>query len=211
MLVFCKTCNKEFDKKLCEIKRNSNNFCSRSCSAKHNNLGKQKNKPKVRICKGCQKDFIRTNNILTEYCSECREHRKQNPNKRKLENLQKILDSGIMRCCCCKQTKELSNFTSKNGRIQKYCKKCSSDYKVERLRKIKQQAVDYKGGKCERCEYDKYIGALEFHHLDPSQKDFSLSRSNKLVFNELVKNELDKCILLCANCHREEHDRIRNE
>lgn len=68
---------------------------------------------------------------------------------------------------------------------------------------IKKKCVEYKGGKCERCGYDKCIGALDFHHLDPSQKDFGISTNIKSF--DLIKKELDKCILLCANCHREEH------
>ena len=64
---------------------------------------------------------------------------------------------------------------------------------------IKQQ----RGGKCEKCGYDKYLGALDFHHLDPSQKDFTIgNRDFKL--KECIEGS-KKCIMLCANCHREIH------
>lgn len=53
------------------------------------------------------------------------------------------------------------------------------------------------------CGYDKHPAAFQFHHLDPSQKDFSISSSQK-SFKELVP-ELDKCVLLCANCHAIKH------
>ena len=76
---------------------------------------------------------------------------------------------------------------------------------VLRQRKYKQQALDYKGGKCQVCGYCKYQGALDFHHLDPSQKDIEMSRFSKFPLSEDGKKELDKCILLCANCHREAH------
>lgn len=89
-----------------------------------------------------------------------------------------------------------------------YCKKCTSDQTLERTRKLKQQMVLYKGGKCVRCDYDKYIGALEFHHLDPTKKDFNLSHLKKYTFNKVITDELDKCILLCANCHREIHNEL---
>lgn len=69
--------------------------------------------------------------------------------------------------------------------------------------KIKYESVQYKGGKCAICNYNKCIKALEFHHLDPTQKDFSISSISKSF--ESIKKELDKCILLCANCHREVH------
>ena len=79
---------------------------------------------------------------------------------------------------------------------------------AEARRKIKARAVDYKGGKCEGCGYSKNIAALDFHHRDPSEKDFQISRGNYLGWKRLVP-ELDKCSLLCANCHREEHDALR--
>lgn len=69
-------------------------------------------------------------------------------------------------------------------------------------------AVQYKGGSCSHCGYDKSNSALEFHHLDPSQKDLDWGKM-RLVSEAKLKMELDKCVLLCANCHREEHDKER--
>lgn len=71
-------------------------------------------------------------------------------------------------------------------------------------RKLKEKAVEYKGGKCEKCGYDKCIWALDFHHKNPEEKDFSISGS-KILKWEKVKKELDKCIMVCSNCHREIH------
>lgn len=76
---------------------------------------------------------------------------------------------------------------------------------VKRRRKVKEMAIEYKGSRCEKCGYDKCNGALEFHHLDPTKKDFSLSTKGHCTAWEKVKKELDKCILVCANCHREIH------
>jgi 5-methylcytosine-specific restriction endonuclease McrA len=77
---------------------------------------------------------------------------------------------------------------------------------VQRRRhKIKQMAIDYKGGCCQECGYNNYNGALEFHHLDPNEKDFSLGYKGHCTAWEKVKEELDKCVILCANCHREVH------
>ena len=76
---------------------------------------------------------------------------------------------------------------------------------VENRRRTKEKAVFYKGGKCQQCEYDKCIAALEFHHRDPAAKEFRLS-SGKTRNWDKVQKELDKCDLLCANCHREVHD-----
>lgn len=78
----------------------------------------------------------------------------------------------------------------------------------KRRKKIRQMAVDYKGGKCEKCGYDSCIEALEFHHLDPSCKDFSISQKGYTRSWERVTKELDKCLILCANCHREFHAQL---
>lgn len=84
------------------------------------------------------------------------------------------------------------------------CLKCQTEEAVikRQLKKIK--CVEYKGGKCEICGYDKNYSALEFHHLDPNEKDFTISKKNSSWEN--IKKELDKCILVCANCHREIHN-----
>lgn len=81
--------------------------------------------------------------------------------------------------------------------------------KIKKYRhKIKLESVKYKGGSCKICNYSICINALEFHHLDPNEKDFSFSQGIKSW--ERVKIELDKCVLLCANCHREVHAGLHN-
>ena len=74
-------------------------------------------------------------------------------------------------------------------------------------KRLKEKLVAYKGGKCEVCGYDKCITALEFHHLDPTEKEFGIGGKNVLSF-EKCKKEVDKCILVCANCHREIHENL---
>lgn len=95
----------------------------------------------------------------------------------------------------------------KNHKIKydkgKKCRQCNTDAVTRRRKKIKQMAVEYMGGKCSRCAYDKCIAALEFHHLDPSEKDFALGNKGHTRSWDRVVLELNKCILLCANCHRE--------
>ena len=70
-------------------------------------------------------------------------------------------------------------------------------------KRTKQLLVEYKGSKCELCGYDKCIEALEFHHINENTKEFAISGSTKSF--EKQKQEVDKCILVCANCHRELH------
>lgn len=79
---------------------------------------------------------------------------------------------------------------------------------AKRRRKIRQMAVEYKGGSCKICGYKKSIRALSFHHLDPKKKDFGLAHKGITRSWEKTKKELDKCILLCMNCHMEIHDGI---
>lgn len=85
------------------------------------------------------------------------------------------------------------------------CKECLKVAVKKRRKNLKVLAVEYKGGKCELCGYSKCIEALDFHHLDPSQKDFGISRKGETRSWERTRKELDKCMMLCANCHREEH------
>ena len=73
------------------------------------------------------------------------------------------------------------------------------------LEKVKEELIAYKGGKCEICGYNKCIAALEFHHINPEEKDFAISNSNIYKNIEALKQEIDKCMLVCANCHRELH------
>jgi len=76
---------------------------------------------------------------------------------------------------------------------------------VNRRKKLKQMAINYKGNKCAICGYDTCIDALEFHHLDSEKKKFGLSTRGLTRSWDEIKKELDKCILVCANCHRELH------
>lgn len=84
------------------------------------------------------------------------------------------------------------------------CIKCKVDESNGNVRDRKQEFVDYKGGKCVICGYNKCLGAFDFHHRDPNEKDLNLSKMTSRCFDS-VKIELDKCDLLCANCHREIH------
>jgi hypothetical protein len=75
--------------------------------------------------------------------------------------------------------------------------------------KLKERAIEYKGGECIKCGYTKCNRALEFHHLDPNEKDFTFGYYKVLSWDKIIP-ELDKCILVCSNCHREIHDEIDN-
>jgi predicted HNH restriction endonuclease len=70
--------------------------------------------------------------------------------------------------------------------------------------RTKERAIEFLGGKCRVCGYAKCPGALEFHHLDPDEKEFGFGTGHTRAWARMVE-ELKKCILLCANCHREVH------
>lgn len=69
----------------------------------------------------------------------------------------------------------------------------------------KKEMVYVMGDKCQICGYNKCIKALEFHHINPSEKDFNFDKAKSKSW-EITNLELQKCILVCANCHREIHD-----
>lgn len=72
--------------------------------------------------------------------------------------------------------------------------------------KAKEKLVSSMGGKCSKCGYSKCIHALHFHHTDPSQKDFTIS--GKSWSYDRLSREVGKCVLLCSNCHAEEHYKV---
>jgi hypothetical protein len=83
---------------------------------------------------------------------------------------------------------------------------CKNSHNVQKRRyRVKLKAIAYKGGKCECCGYDKCMDALEFHHDDASEKEFSISSAAGTTSWDKITIELDKCRMLCANCHRESH------
>ncbi len=82
------------------------------------------------------------------------------------------------------------------------CTKCSAEAVSRRRRKVKRLLVQEAGGACLLCGYSRCVSALEFHHVDPSEKHFALSlRAARSL--ERLRTEARKCVLLCANCHCE--------
>lgn len=75
---------------------------------------------------------------------------------------------------------------------------------VARWIRRKKEAVDYMGGKCTECGYNKHYAAMHFHHLDPFTKEFNWAKLRLKSWDKIYK-ELEKCVLLCANCHAIKH------
>lgn len=98
----------------------------------------------------------------------------------------------------------------KDAKDRLVCCKCRTEAVKKRRHKIKDMALDYKGSKCQSCGYSRCKRALEFHHIDEDLKEFGIGFQGETRSWERTKIELDKCVLLCANCHREVHDGLLN-
>lgn len=88
------------------------------------------------------------------------------------------------------------------------CKQCFSKYCMERWRDRKKQAIQYLGGSCNRCKKKHAPEIYDFHHVVPGNKDFTWQKL-RLKSWESITKELDKCELVCANCHRYRHIEMR--
>lgn len=86
------------------------------------------------------------------------------------------------------------------------CRLCQKVYSRDNLVRTKQILVEIAGGCCQSCGYDTCLAALEFHHKNPAEKEFQISGikggPRTYSLGKLIK-EVQKCILVCANCHRE--------
>ena len=121
------------------------------------------------------------------------------------ENLKK---QNKRKCIVCEKIQNIHSFqVDKRGRngVKRYCKNCKNSKDREYRFHCKQDFVKLLGGKCSHCNFDAYQSSLQFHHVHPKQKLFDISTKIKPSELKLVTAELDKCALLCANCHRAYH------
>ena len=127
--------------------------------------------------------------------------------------ISKIIDDKKF-CKICKKEKHIDEFYKNKKRekvgINTYCKKCSNLYHQNRVKDVKIKMINYKGGKCEDCNLkleNSHYSVYDFHHLDPLEKDSNFGKIKYQKWNTIEK-EIDKCKLLCANCHRLEHAKL---
>ena len=149
------------------------------------------------ICKWCNQEFEASRRD-TKYCS--RSCQAKASRARKANNID------IREKVCGKCGK--SFIVKDNAFNRRYCYDCvpsTPKSGAQNHQIIKKWALEYKGSKCEKCGYNKCSEALEFHHKNPEEKDFNLSDRNLIFDWQEIKKELDKCSLVCANCHREIH------
>lgn len=124
------------------------------------------------------------------------------------------LPPGHMICGNCGEEKTLNQFhqlgklRSGNVRYDKLCKICSSSGRSEVRRAIKLQAIGFLGGRCAVCGYDRpFPEVYDFHHMNSDTKEVKVSDviKDQKRFNQVIKDQLEDCLLLCANCHRRAH------
>ncbi len=112
--------------------------------------------------------------------------------------------SDTKHCPYCNLDKPRSEFYQKETGHYGRCKPCFLAYKHESFNRTKAALVQYKGSKCFKCTRTGHPAEFDFHHRDPSTKDFAISAKHGYSF-EALKLEVDKCDLICACCHRLEH------
>jgi transposase len=83
------------------------------------------------------------------------------------------------------------------------CRLCRTGAVQRRRREVKRILVAEAGGACVLCGYDRSLAGLHFHHVDPAQKSFALSRQGVTRSLAAARLEASKCVLLCSNCHAE--------
>jgi hypothetical protein len=126
-----------------------------------------------------------------KYCLDCSPFNQHNTRK-----LETVADE--KECICKVCGNPFKYIKGKTARMEQ-CLRC---IKAQQRQRTKAKAVAYKDGKCILCGYDRHITSLTFHHLDPENKRFNISHNLNQSW-ETLKQELDKCVLLCRNCHGE--------
>lgn len=99
-------------------------------------------------------------------------------------------------------THGLTKYIFVKSENRKRCVKCRSFRTAKRRKAVRIEIVRRCGGACSICGYNRCLDALEFHHIDPETKSFGLSRGRTRSVENMMK-EAKKCILVCANYHRE--------
>lgn len=189
----CPSCGRKFVNLRASRERRGR-FCSRACSAARTRPQKKKTK-----CPICKKVMLkRRNGVTRTSCSnKC-------AGKLRSNSVLAKRPPGTWWCSDCKKHLPLSEFSP--GLMRSQCRKHSTAYDVKRERALKKAVVDAFGGKCSRCPYDKCMAALDFHHLDPSNKEITWARVRRHTLEVALKKlRAANVILVCANCHRELH------
>lgn len=169
-----------------------------------------------------------TRELKTLQCEKCKDSFLKNPvidgKRLQLKNRKFCLKCEPLKWRVAEEkNKELTRTCSKCGAEKQYtfeffrvknktnqCRSCDSERVIEQQKERKLRWLEYKGGKCVKCGYNKSVRSLHFHHINPKEKDFTLCQYRCRSW-EQIKAELDKCEILCANCHGELHEEMNNK
>jgi hypothetical protein len=110
-------------------------------------------------------------------------------------------------CTKCGKEKETDCFYKRTKVLSSWCRECFNTAIKARFRLRKVEMIAHMGGRCQHCGYSKCVSALEIHHKDPAKKSATWVRMKGWSWDRLLV-ELADCVLLCANCHREEEEKI---
>jgi hypothetical protein len=154
------------------------------------------------ICTKCNKEFPNRVNIdgkikiinTRKYCLECSPYGEHNT--KQIE----ISPRNITHKCICGET----NPDKFYGKKRSFCSKCHNKYTIKVGNEKRKKAIEYLGGKCIKCGYDKYYGAIDLHHVDPTKKDSKFKNLRGWSWDRILK-EIQNCVPLCCRCHVEEH------
>lgn len=108
------------------------------------------------------------------------------------------------KCTICQEIKPISDFYFLKDRPMSFCKECQKEKERKRYAEKSQQLIDFKRTlSCKKCGENRFY-LLDFHHRNPEEKDYTISDNSRASL-ETIKKEIDKCDVLCSNCHREWH------
>ena len=93
--------------------------------------------------------------------------------------------------------------------VKEYSRKHSKQYYHGTLKTTRLRYIAQRGSKCEICGYEKCIGALHFHHILNNKTVYPATLTKKAKLSPAEQEELDSCVLVCANCHAELHEKER--
>ena len=167
-------------------------------------------------CKTCNKSFTQVKESHI-FCSKyCREKHWRKHNKQHVSNYAKAyrIKTIIILCKHCKTA--LPESRRHKGGILFCSDKCIKERRktASRKRHHKTQKLFYKfkcKKGCQNCGYNKCGACLDFHHIDPKTKKLRITAKHWISKSKLIRDEIKKCILLCKNCHYEEHFKWRRE
>lgn len=164
---------------------------------------------KTKICQGCNAEFLEFQVIegkkrslsARKFCLVCSPYGSY-------AQTRKPVVEGKRQCIRCLDWKALEEYQLRGTRsnyLRSCCRICEGQRITEHGQKLKARAVAYLGGACHICGYSKCMRSLTFHHRNPEKKEFAIADFKSRKW-ESIQPELDKCDLLCANCHGEIHE-----